>query len=208
MPYSVSIQTNFGSAQTNVKWQLYDAAGLLGSASAVGVTSPITGIYTAIVDVTAGIGLQWTCNNPALTRQVDLGPYQYGDLLNVLSNISLSIAQISNTIDKLEFMLEADPGNPGQWRWTYAALSAAIEDLESTLDPTWFADVLLTRDWTAISEPETARCALNALRMLRNKFSIAGTTMTVTKEDDLTAAWTSALTTNPAANPITGSDPA
>lgn len=69
------------------------------------------------------------------------------------------------------------------------------------------ADALLKRDMSAVTG-EAARSPLNALRFLRNKWSISGTTLTVTKEDDSTSAWTSALTESAGANPITGSDPA
>ena len=68
------------------------------------------------------------------------------------------------------------------------------------------ADALLNRDMSAVSDT-TARSPLNALRLLRNKYSIAAGTLTVTKENDTTAAWTSAMTTDAAADPITGSDP-
>lgn len=69
-----------------------------------------------------------------------------------------------------------------------------------------YADALLKRDWSSVTG-EAARSVLNALRFLRNKWSVSGSTLTVTKEDDTTAAWTSVLTGNPAADPITGSDP-
>ena len=69
------------------------------------------------------------------------------------------------------------------------------------------ADAILNRDFSSVSDTN-ARTALNALRFLRNKYSISGTTLTVTKEDDTTSAWTSVLTTNAAADPVTGSDPA
>lgn len=69
------------------------------------------------------------------------------------------------------------------------------------------ADALLNRDMSAVSDTN-ARTPLNALRFLRNKYSISGTTLTVTKEDDATSAWTSVLTTNASADPVTGSDPA
>jgi hypothetical protein len=72
---------------------------------------------------------------------------------------------------------------------------------------TEIADALLKRDMSAVSG-ESSRSPLNALRAIRNKWSIAAGTLTVTKEDDATAAWTSALTTDAAANPITASDPA
>lgn len=69
------------------------------------------------------------------------------------------------------------------------------------------ADALLNRDMSAVSDT-TARSPLNALRFIRNKYSISGTTLTVTKEDDTTSAWTATLTTDAAAEPVTGSDPA
>lgn len=70
------------------------------------------------------------------------------------------------------------------------------------------ADALLKRDWTAVTG-EAARSVLNALRFLRNKWSVSGTTLTVTKEDDSTSAWTATLTTTAAsgADVITSSDP-
>lgn len=68
------------------------------------------------------------------------------------------------------------------------------------------ADALLKRDWTAVTG-EAARSVLNALRFLRNKWSISGTTLTVTKEDDSTSAWTGTVTTDAAADPVTGNDP-
>lgn len=69
------------------------------------------------------------------------------------------------------------------------------------------ADALLKRDWTAVAG-EAARSVLNALRLLRNKASIAGGTLTVTEEDDVTAAWTATVTTDAAADPVTAVDPA
>lgn len=80
------------------------------------------------------------------------------------------------------------------------------------IDTVDFADAVLRRSFGSVSEsvPSAlpARCALNALRFLRNKWSIAANTMTVTKEDDTTAAWTSALGTTSTADAIISSDPA
>lgn len=66
---------------------------------------------------------------------------------------------------------------------------------------------LFTQDMTQLTG-EASRSLLNAVRFLRNKWSIAAGTLTVTKEDDTTSAWTSALTTDAAADPVTASDPA
>ena len=68
------------------------------------------------------------------------------------------------------------------------------------------ADAVLTREWTSVTG-EAARSVLNALRFLRNKWSISGSTLTVTEEDDSTSAWTSTLTSDSGADPVTASDP-
>lgn len=72
---------------------------------------------------------------------------------------------------------------------------------------TSIAEALLKLDLSTVTG-EAARSVLNALRFLRNKWAISGTTLTVTKEDDATTAWTASVTTNASADPVTGSDPA
>lgn len=69
------------------------------------------------------------------------------------------------------------------------------------------ADALLNRDMSAVTVTNS-RSPINSLRALRNKFTTAGGTYTVYKEDDVTSAWTATLTTDPTADPITASDPA
>ena len=94
---------------------------------------------------------------------------------------------------------------------TRTALGLASANLDTQLDAlptaTENADALLNRDMSAVSDTNS-RSPLNALRHIRNKWSVSGTTLTVTKEDDTTSAWTSTLSTNASADPITGSDPA
>ena len=68
------------------------------------------------------------------------------------------------------------------------------------------ADAILKRDWTAVSG-EASRSVLNALRFLRNKWTAIGATLTVSKEDDSTTAWSAVITKDAASDPITGSDP-
>jgi hypothetical protein len=51
------------------------------------------------------------------------------------------------------------------------------------------------------------RTVRNALRFLRNKWSVAAGSLTVTKEDDATTAWTATVSSTPGADPITGNDP-
>jgi hypothetical protein len=63
------------------------------------------------------------------------------------------------------------------------------------------ADAFLKRDWTGLTG-EASRSVLNALRYLRNKWSISGSTLTVTKEDSATPAWTATLTVDATATPV------
>lgn len=79
---------------------------------------------------------------------------------------------------------------------TNLAIPTAIEN----------ADALLKRDMSAVSG-ESARSPLNAFRFLRNKWGITTGTLTVTKEDDTTSAWTAAVTQT-AGNPVSSVDPA
>ena len=69
------------------------------------------------------------------------------------------------------------------------------------------ADAVLLRD-LATGASATDRNVQNALRALRNKTSISGTTLTVTQEDDSTAAWTATITTSSGLSPISAVDPA
>lgn len=82
-------------------------------------------------------------------------------------------------------------------------------EINNTPPPTTteIADAILNRDFASVSDTN-ARTLLNAARFLRNKYSVSGSTLTVTKEDDTTSAWTATLTTDAGADPVTGSDPA
>lgn len=71
------------------------------------------------------------------------------------------------------------------------------------------ADAILDRDMATGSDSGSAsiRTVRQALRFSRNKVTIAGGTLTVTKEDDTTASHTATVTTA-AGDPITSVDPA
>jgi hypothetical protein len=86
------------------------------------------------------------------------------------------------------------------------AVLAAIADLPTAVEN---ADALLDRDMSAGDDngSTTVRTPRQALRFSRNKWSIAGGTLTVTKEDDSTTSWTASVTTA-AGDPVTGTDPA
>jgi hypothetical protein len=98
--------------------------------------------------------------------------------------------------------------NAGHVSFTFVNSSAVTVSVH--YDPVVLDDYVLAflkRDWTGITG-EASRSVLNALRGIRNKWSISGATRTVFKEDDSTSAWTSALTTSGSAEPVTAEDPA
>jgi len=88
------------------------------------------------------------------------------------------------------------------------AIPAAVQCATIVLND--YADALLNRDMSTGTDSgsPTVRTVRQALRFLRNKWSISAGTLTVTKEDDTTTSWTSALTTSGSAEAVTASDPA
>lgn len=88
---------------------------------------------------------------------------------------------------------------------TAAVIAAGAIDADALAADasTELATALLKFDLSTISG-EAARSPINALRFLVNGFSVAGTTLTVFKEDGSTAAYTRTLTVDATADPITG----
>lgn len=84
-------------------------------------------------------------------------------------------------------------------------ITATLTALDSA-ERNAIADAILNRSIAGGSS--AGRLVKDALRALRNKVSISGTTLTVTAEDDTTTAWTATVSTDAAATPVTGIDPA
>lgn len=72
------------------------------------------------------------------------------------------------------------------------------------------ADALLNQDMNTGTDSgsTTVRTVRQALRLLRNRWAVAGGTLTVYKEDDSTASWTATITGDAAATPVVESNPA
>jgi hypothetical protein len=98
-------------------------------------------------------------------------------------------------------------------------LAAAFKKLFDVATPTWTADAtggqyladrLLDRDMSTGTDSGTTtiRTVRQALRALRNKWTNSGGTYTVYKEDDSTTSWSGTLSTDAAAVPVIGNDPA
>lgn len=70
----------------------------------------------------------------------------------------------------------------------------------AAVDTAAVAKAVLLHDWTTIVDVVPGRSVLNALRHIRNKWQIVGTTKTVMKEDDTTAAFTTTITADGSGN--------
>lgn len=209
MPLDAILQVNFLSPQSGVKWQLYAAQWFLGvGPSAAGVLSvndtqggggAATGIYSVSLDISQAIGIQWTCDDPLLTRQQDL---------SVLRNVLAAIATLPS-LTAMKTLVEPFPLTPPpglaqsliQISNVTGALPSAVQN----------ADAILARDLGSETNAGALdeRTVRSALRFLRNKWGVTGGVLTVTKEDDnnATPAWTAAVSSNAAADPIVGTDP-
>ena len=100
----------------------------------------------------------------------------------------------------------ANQSGDGFARLGAPAGASTSADIAALPTATANADALLKRDWTSVTG-EASRSVLNALRFLRNKWSITAGSVTVFKEDDAASAWTGVLATAASADVITGNDP-
>ena len=83
------------------------------------------------------------------------------------------------------------------------AAPAAVGDIPTAVQN---ADALLGRNVSGGSS--TGRTVKQALHVLRNKSAVAAGTLTVFDTDDTTSSWTATVSSDAAADPITGIDPA
>lgn len=122
------------------------------------------------------------------------------DATNAPGVYLFDLTQGETNADELTFTAKSSTSNVSitpRFVTTYTAAPTATEN----------ADAYLDRDMAAGADTNS-RSPRNALRMLRNKWALSAGTLTVKKEDDSTTAWTASVSTDAAAEPIIGSDPA
>jgi hypothetical protein len=118
------------------------------------------------------------------------------------------VAADRDTLGELKLHVDEVSSDPYDEKYDIVSYDPfAAVSLPAT-ERTAIADAILTRDWTQIAT-WPARCLLQGLRLLRNKWSISPTTgvLTVTTEDDATAAWQMNTTSQAGADPIVGQTP-
>jgi hypothetical protein len=131
-------------------------------------------------------------------------------LTTVAGNVTTTLAGVTLvkvSTDALATMLEPASGSPGDYRLSADALRRVIAYVPTAIEN---ADVLLARDIGSGTNAGTAeeRTVRSALRILRNRWTITGSTQSIKKEDDTTEAWTQVLGTTAGADPVTSTDPA
>ncbi len=149
---------------------------------------------------------------PSFPQTVDLSTgITAGTITTVSGNVNGSVGSVTGAVGSVTGAVGSVTGLTAS---DVAAIKAKTDNLPAAPaavgdipTATQNADALLNRDMSAVSDTN-ARSPLNALRFLRNKWSVAAGTLTVTKENDSTSAWTAAISTDAAAVPVIGSDPA
>jgi hypothetical protein len=91
----------------------------------------------------------------------------------------------------------------------YSNLIGTVSSLSVT-ERNEVADAVLNRDMSTGTDSgsATVRTIRQALRFLRNKWTLSGTTLSVKKEDDSTESWTAVVGTTPSSDGIISVDPA
>jgi hypothetical protein len=113
---------------------------------------------------------------------------QTGDSYAIVNSVTFGNSAIKGYVD--------DIGVAGAGLTAIPAMTLTSGERDS------IATALLKLDLTGITG-EASRSLLNAVRKLRNKWAISGSTLTIYKEDGTTSAFTQTVTGTAGANPIT-----
>ena len=117
--------------------------------------------------------------------------------LATASNLAVVAGYLDTEIAAIKAKTDNLPASP-------AAVGSAMT--LSTAGYEAAADALLNRNVSGGSN--TGRLVKQAYHFIRNRWVVAGGTLTVYDTDDTTSSWTAAVTGTAGADPVTGSDPA
>lgn len=168
----------------------------------VGVTTTVTGRIDAAVTTRASQTSVDTIDDfldtevaaiKAKTDNLPSDPADASDISGAFSTVNTTLGTIAGYLDTEIAAIKAKTDN-------LPAAPAATGDIPTA---TQNADALLNRNMASVTVTNS-RSPINALRAIRNGFSIEGTTLSVLAEDDTTVAYTRDLTTDANADPITG----
>lgn len=130
-------------------------------------------------------------------------------LLRIDSSVTIANANYSAVTVRIASVLysgatvEVSNIGPGAFSGATVEVSNIAQSARSLI-----ADDILLRSLAAGAPASGGRSVQNALRSLRNRVDISGSTMTVFTEDDTTSAWTASITTTADTSLIAGVNPA
>ena len=148
-----------------------------------------------------------------------------GTITTVSGNVDGSVGSVTGAVGSVTGAVGSVTGAVGSVTGAVGSVTGAVGSVTAAVtvgtnndktgyaltagERTSIADAALDRDMSTGTDSgsTTVRTMRQALRFLRNKWSISGGTLTVTKEDDATASWTGAVTQT-AGNPVSAIDPA
>lgn len=137
----------------------------------------------------------------AKTDNLPADPADASDIAAAFTTVNTKLDTIDDFLDTEVAAIKAKTDNlPASPAATGDAMALTSSERNST------ADAILTRSWTS-TDPSMANTGfnlLNAARLLRNEWSTASGSLEVYGEDGSTLVWDRALTTDAAADPITG----
>lgn len=169
-----------------------------------------TGAATSIPLVTQTVGGAWSSGGFVEIDATNMtGIYRFDVPDIILTSIPYSILYFygATNMAPVPVELEIVSYNP------FDAVALGLSDVPASISSVGMdqiADAVLDRDMSAGVDSGTAnfRTPRQALRFLRNKWTLSGNNLTVYKENDTTASWDSVVTETAGVNPITQNDPA
>lgn len=152
------------------------------------------------------------CTNEATEIATSSGVYFLDLTATEMNADTVAIVVKTTTTDAKTTTIVMYPEESGDYRVNVDSISADVVTAASlaTDAVNEIADGLLNRDMSTGTDSgsSSVRTVRQALRFLRNKWSISGTTLTVTKEDDVTTSHSATVASTAGADPVTSVDPA
>lgn len=124
------------------------------------------------------------------------------DAAGVRAAVGLAAANLDTQLTAIDDAIDTEVAAIKAKTDLIPAAPAAVGDIPTAVQN---ADALLNRNINGGGNG--TRTVEESLAFLRNKWSISGTTLTVYDVDDSTPLWTATVSTNAAADPVTGNDP-
>jgi hypothetical protein len=188
-----------------------DWANVEGQGTSVTLTNTAINAFLATGEAAIVAGNVWTNatrtlsagTNIVLAKGTGITGFTDLDAAGVRTAVGLASANLDTQLTAIDDYLDTEIAAIKAKTDNLPAAPAATGDIPTTAQ---IADKVLGRNLAGGSDG--GRTVQDALRFSRNRWTLSGGVLTVYAENDSTVAWTSAVTTNAAADPVTGSDPA